>query len=302
MSDGMPRHIDVFKWWLDKLLKDYPGGFTDPYSWAITYLGVALRKGSIDAHLFADLVAKFTLSMGKQPTRAEWEMKTFLAEQEKERLATELERTKEERYLDNLKGAQEKREAEWRELHPEVEKRLGYKPKFEQIAEEVYAGVAGPRPWQDWFENKYKEELGKYIGAGPTTKELTEAQLTWAKRLQRELFMARKLGWMSRHEKKEAAEKRATYGLGWRPGMPEPTGYLEAELKVPEYARESTKRLARFKKMLRGPSPMERYEKSWAEYLRGREPELREEYETRYPYGLGGRPGAYQPAIRTVGF
>jgi len=45
-----------------------------------------------------------------------------------------------------------------------------------------------------------------------------------------------------------------------------------------------------------------KYEKTWAERLRERKPELREEYATRYPFGMGARPWAYQPRIQTVGF
>lgn len=43
-------------------------------------------------------------------------------------------------------------------------------------------------------------------------------------------------------------------------------------------------------------------EKTWAEILRKRKPELREEYATRYPYGIEGRPWAMAPRIQTVGF
>ena len=42
--------------------------------------------------------------------------------------------------------------------------------------------------------------------------------------------------------------------------------------------------------------------KRWAEYLKKRKPELKEEYATRYPYGIGGRPWAFQQKIKTVDF
>ena len=41
-------------------------------------------------------------------------------------------------------------------------------------------------------------------------------------------------------------------------------------------------------------------EESWAEYLKT--PRFREEYATRFPFGMGGRPWAYQPRIQTVAF
>jgi len=46
----------------------------------------------------------------------------------------------------------------------------------------------------------------------------------------------------------------------------------------------------------------EQIEETWAETLRKRRPELREEYATRYPFGMGGRPWAFAPRIQTVGF
>ena len=46
----------------------------------------------------------------------------------------------------------------------------------------------------------------------------------------------------------------------------------------------------------------EKAEKTWAEYLKRKTPELREEYATKYPYGMGGRPWAFAPRIKTVGF
>ena len=84
--------------------------------------------------------------------------------------------------------------------------------------------------------------------------------------------------------------------------MPEPTGYLESEKKYREYAEAATRRSLELGQMLKEPSPMERAEKGWAEYLKRREPELREEYETRYPWGMYGRPSLYQPRIRTISF
>lgn len=42
--------------------------------------------------------------------------------------------------------------------------------------------------------------------------------------------------------------------------------------------------------------------KTWPEYLRKRQPELRGEYATRYPFGQYGRSGAFAPRIQTVGF
>jgi len=43
-----------------------------------------------------------------------------------------------------------------------------------------------------------------------------------------------------------------------------------------------------------------RVEETWAEYLKT--PRFREEYATRYPFGMGGKPWAYQPRIQTVAF
>ena len=269
------------------------------------------------------------------------EAQTWLREQEYAKWQEGLARTEEEKRFDKRAAAQAKREAEWRELHPKIAERLGYVPKYEEVAEEVYAGMAGPRPWRDWFESKYSEELRKYRRP---EEEWREAQLTWAKRLQREKIMERKLKWMSEQEKKRAAELRGfygmdwgpglpfgivtpelrelyetgwrpetsqptgtlesgrLYGMGWRPGMPQPTGYLEAGQKAKELEKESLKRRLKFREMLKELSPMEKAELGWAEYLKRREPELREEYETRYPWGMYGRPWAYQPRIRTVGF
>jgi len=47
----------------------------------------------------------------------------------------------------------------------------------------------------------------------------------------------------------------------------------------------------------------QRTEKGWAEYLRTQTPKLREEYATRYPYGMGAKPTwALQPKVKTVSF
>jgi len=43
-------------------------------------------------------------------------------------------------------------------------------------------------------------------------------------------------------------------------------------------------------------------EAGWAEFLKKRQPVLKEEYAKQYPFGAQGRPWAYQPAIKTVGF
>jgi len=43
-----------------------------------------------------------------------------------------------------------------------------------------------------------------------------------------------------------------------------------------------------------------RAEETWTEYLKS--PRFGEEYATRYPFGMGGRPWAYQPRIQTVAF
>jgi len=49
------------------------------------------------------------------------------------------------------------------------------------------------------------------------------------------------------------------------------------------------------------PKEVERsVEESWAEYLKS--PRFREEYAIRHPFGMGGRPWAYQPRVQTVRF
>ena len=63
-----------------------------------------------------------------------------------------------------------------------------------------------------------------------------------------------------------------------------------------KYSRE----LGRFRAVL--PYEEKLPGKRWAEYLKKREPELEEEYKERFPYGIGGRPWAFQPKIKTVSF
>ena len=63
-----------------------------------------------------------------------------------------------------------------------------------------------------------------------------------------------------------------------------------------KYSRE----LGRFRATL--PSKELLPGKRWSEYLKKRKPELKEEYAERYPYGIGGRPWAFQPKIKTVSF
>ncbi len=43
-------------------------------------------------------------------------------------------------------------------------------------------------------------------------------------------------------------------------------------------------------------------EQQWAEVLKRRTPQLREEFATRFPFGPQGRPERFAPPIQTVGF
>ena len=61
-----------------------------------------------------------------------------------------------------------------------------------------------------------------------------------------------------------------------------------------------SRELGRFRATLLSKEPLPG--KRWSEYLKKREPELEEEYKERFPYGIGGRPWAFQPKIRTVDF
>ena len=46
----------------------------------------------------------------------------------------------------------------------------------------------------------------------------------------------------------------------------------------------------------------ERTEKGWAEYLKRKKPEIKEQYYKQTPYERGERPSAFAPRIQTVGF
>lgn len=59
---------------------------------------------------------------------------------------------------------------------------------------------------------------------------------------------------------------------------------------------------ARFYPGLEPEEAEKEIEESWAEILRKRKPELREEYAAAYPFGVGARPWAMAPRIQTVRF
>ena len=74
--------------------------------------------------------------------------------------------------------------------------------------------------------------------------------------------------------------------------------YLTRGRKIRELGKEALKKEAMW------PGEVERRieEKLWPEYLETAEAGWREKYATRYPYGEYGRPWAYAPRVKTVGF
>ena len=67
------------------------------------------------------------------------------------------------------------------------------------------------------------------------------------------------------------------------------------EASIPEFE-------AKYWKDKRPKEVEEEVEAGWAEWLKKKTPELKEEYQTKYPYGIQGRPWAFSPRVQTVQF
>jgi len=118
---------------------------------------------------------------------------------------------------------------------------------------------------------------------------------------------------------REAAE-RARYQAPYRAvpravvPTPEPLEYGPALEEMRLGFREEMPRTERWRDWFRSRYPRmieqfeakvpeaERKEETWAEHLRKRRPEIREEWWRLTPYERGERPSAFAPRIQTVGF
>ncbi len=126
-----------------------------------------------------------------------------------------------------------------------------------------------------------------------------------------------------RFESQARARTRRKKAFAWQVSPPRPEfaeGFEEQRLQLGgtqpwrdwfegRFAQELGQFRATIPKFERGlweglsPRDVEaKVEMAWAERLRKRVPELEEEFATRFPFGRGGIPSAFQPRIQTVGF
>ena len=150
-------------------------------------------------------------------------------------------------------------------------------PEYERIMAETEVPGA-PRPWAEWFQSKYGEELARF-----RPPDIGKSYMGWAEKIQE----AYKL-----KEKAKGRRDVLLSGLHGRgPVVPIEKIALEKS-KIAKQGKTLRELLAHY--------PALRAERSWAEFLKKRIPELEQEYANLYPFGRGGQPGKFAPPIRMV--
>lgn len=166
--------------------------------------------------------------------------------------------------------------------------------KVEALRRTGRVGIAGIPEWQlEQWEQRVRageiteEEVGRYIERREETARKRKRAAVW-----------------------RYAPPRPEYGRAFeeeRAGLGGPQPWRSwFESQYPSLVSRFKATLPRMEqRFYPGLTPREaerQIEETWAERLRKRKPELREEYATRYPYGMGARPWAMAPRIQTVGF
>lgn len=194
------------------------------------------------------------------------------------------------------------RQAQLELFYPETAPELKAKARKEEIArlkETGEVGITGIPRWQlETWEDRVK--------AGEITSEEVTRYIEKREALQEKRVAKQRLATAWRYEPPEPEYGRAfeeeRLGLGgaqpWRSWFESqyPTLVSRFKLTIPKMEQRY------WEYGLRPREVEARVEKTWAEYLKKRKPELREEYATRYPFGVGGRPWAFAPRIQTVKF
>ena len=168
------------------------------------------------------------------------------------------------------------------------------------MAEMEVPGVS--RPWTEWFQSKYGEELAR---SGFGAFDVSGAYGTWAETIRRAYMSVEAAVAKSRRagEAVGGAEREVARGVkGYISGAPTPEAgkaLTAAQAKHKKARSRAHRRVKSFQELL-AESPTQQAEQGWADYLRKRVPELKQEYAGLYPWGKGGQPEQFAPMIRTV--
>lgn len=111
--------------------------------------------------------------------------------------------------------------------------------------------------------------------------------------------------WARSEERRRRERELAGFReIGYGPGLEEMRAGLAEEMPRTERWRDWFRsKYPRMVEQFEAKVPeRERVEKTWAEYLKKRKPEFREEWYGLSPWERGERPGVYAPRIQTVGF
>ncbi len=153
-------------------------------------------------------------------------------------------------------------------------------------------GVIG----QDFYQQVYQMKQAAYEQAGISEqmKEYGEVKGRWAG------------GRREAGERERLAQMFPTPTIGpqYEPAFEEMVGGLAGPQRWKDWFEgKYSKLLGQFRRTLPTPAPVAgEVEKTWAEYLRKRKPELKEEWWSLPSYQRGERPRAFQPPIRQVQF
>lgn len=189
-------------------------------------------------------------------------------------------------------------EVPWVKQQREEQARRARQAEIEELKRRNVRGIANIPQWS-------LEQLKDRVKAG----ELTEEQVSQ--------FIQQRV------EQQEGATARAKLSRAWQYAPPQPeygTAYQQMEVGVPQtenwrywFNQRYPSIVGEFKAQMpemtqasyQGMYPREaqkQIEKSWAEYLKGKAPEIREQYYKQSPYERGLRPGYFAPRVQTVGF
>ncbi len=199
-------------------------------------------------------------------------------------------------------GAQRKqlreRDEMLRTLYPDIDPEQVDKDKVERLRAEGRVGVGGIPEWQ-------LERWEQRIDKGEISQEAVSS------------FIDR------REESQQRRERRARQRAQWQFAPPRPefgAGFEEVKEGVGGtlpfqdwFGSRFPSLVAKFQATLPdltqagfpGLTPRQaetQIEQQWAEVLKRRTPQLREEFATRFPFGPQGRPERFAPRIQTVGF